>query len=648
MTDTAAQFGASQIGAGRKVEIEQDLRTGKIDLYNYLSHKVSHAALGAATRAANAKLSGGNRKEVKKAAKGGAIGAASAEMLAEAMMPSALKRIENRLAKDGLTPGTQAYTKGHQTLLAEELKNLKACGEIAAVITAQAIGGDIEAAQLAARNALTYNSAHVLTGLSIISDTATADFFEQYKQAEEDEATCVQAEAELEKALQDWKELKAEHKRLQQGRYQGESGNPAIVTEDVSSLLFDVASRDKRVATSQELQGMADKVRGLIHQYETSFSSRNQLIERYQLIEVKELNRASVVERAKETLTRYTHPILGGMSESSNESLQTMAMMGASTLATSRVLAPQASLSGTMAVRAAAIGSGEATLGSAMGRGMARAPKNPIFGGGAVVAGSVGYGVHRVYEYYKETQRASADRAAAYREDLRQGYSDIQASRSQNWMSQNAHAYPTGDVPIPGIYNPRTDKGKEKLTEHDSRVVEAYTQVQVETSVSLERSASGPQSDIFIKQASNSGGAKPTSRVNNTSSSSSLPPPDWEPDDHEGDKWKKNDKDRWHNDKAKDKDWIPNKPNFENKELQKVANELYRPGNKYPGGSAEALRKEIISGQYPKHLVKCQDRIRHLTRILSNPNSNISRVDRTAAEAVIKDLREAIKMAGGQ
>ncbi|AIK96203.1 hypothetical protein [Candidatus Odyssella acanthamoebae] len=235
-----------------------------------------------------------------------------------------------------------------------------------------------------------------------------------------------------------------------------------------------MASRDKRVATTQGLQAMGDKVRGLINQYESSFSNRTELIERYPLINMKELSRASIVDQAKETLAKYTQPVLVGMSESSNESLQTMAMMGASTLATSRVLASQASLSGTMAVRAAAIGGGEATLGSAMGRGMARAPKNPIFGGGAVVAGSVGYGVHRVYEYYKETQRASADQATAYREDLRQGYSDIQASRSQNWMSQNAHAYPTGDVPIPGLYNPRTDKGKEKLTDHDISTFDAH------------------------------------------------------------------------------------------------------------------------------------------------------------------------------
>jgi filamentous hemagglutinin len=161
LTDTAAQFDASQIGAGRKGEIEHDLKAGTTDLYNYLSHKISHAALGAATRAAHAKLSGGNRKEVRKAAKGGAIGAASAEMLAEAMMPSAVQRIQTQLETEGLSPSSAAYGDRRQELLSAELKNLTACGEIAAVITAQAIGGDIEAAQLAARNALTYNSSLV-------------------------------------------------------------------------------------------------------------------------------------------------------------------------------------------------------------------------------------------------------------------------------------------------------------------------------------------------------------------------------------------------------------------------------------------------------------------------------------------------------
>ncbi|MBW8309450.1 MAG: hypothetical protein K0M45_07445 [Candidatus Paracaedibacteraceae bacterium] len=636
VTDTAAQFGAEQIGVGRKGEILQDLKVGEIDLYNYLSHKISHAALGAATRAVNAKLSGGDRKAVRKAAKGGAAGAASAEMVAEWMMPAALERIESQLKEQGLSHGSQAYTSQRQTLLNEELKLLRHCGEIAAVVSAQAIGGDIEAAQLAARNALTYNSAHVLTGLSIISDTATADFFDQYKQAEEDEATCVEAEAELEKALQDWKELKAEHKRLQQGRYQGESGSPATVTDDVSSLLFDVASRDKRVATSQALQGMADKVRGLIHQYENSFSHRKDLIERYQLLEAKEFNRAGVLERAKETLVRYTHPVLAEMGESSNTSLKAMAVMGAGTMVASQQTLP-ANMARTVASRTAAVGVGETTLGGLGSRGISRAPKDPRLLIGGVAAGGVGYGAHRIFEAYKDYQRTAADQAAAYRQDLRQGYEDLMASSGQSWMSQNAHAYATEDVPIPGLYNPRTDKGKEKLTGSEF----------IGNTTAVERSISTPNSDIFIKQASNSGEAKPTPQVNNTSSSSSLPP-DWEPDDHEGDKWKKNDKDRWHNDKAKDKDWVPNRPNFENKELQKIADELYRPKDKYPGGSAEMLKREVINNERLKHITKCQDRLQGFKNILSAPNSNISRVDRAAAEAVMKNLREAIKMAGGK
>ncbi|MBW8309454.1 MAG: hypothetical protein K0M45_07465 [Candidatus Paracaedibacteraceae bacterium] len=165
LTDTAAQFGATQLGAGRKEEIEQDLKFDSTDMFNYLSHKISHAALGAATRAANAKLSGGNSKEVKKAAKGGAVGAASAEMVAEFLMKPALERIKTTLQEEGLTYGTAAYTKGYNKLFQQELEAIKSYGEMAAVITAQACGGDLEAAQLAARNALTYNFSQMMVGI---------------------------------------------------------------------------------------------------------------------------------------------------------------------------------------------------------------------------------------------------------------------------------------------------------------------------------------------------------------------------------------------------------------------------------------------------------------------------------------------------
>ncbi|MBW8310324.1 MAG: hypothetical protein K0M45_11950 [Candidatus Paracaedibacteraceae bacterium] len=181
VTDTAAQFGAEQIGVGRKGEILQDLKVGEIDLYNYLSHKISHAALGAATRAVNAKLSGGDRKAVRKAAKGGAAGAASAEMVAEWMMPAALERIDSQLQDQGFSQGTQAYQVQHQALLKEELKLLRHCGEIAAVVSAQAIGGDIEAAQLAARNALTYNFSQMMVGIKPTQINMTPEEWEAVK-----------------------------------------------------------------------------------------------------------------------------------------------------------------------------------------------------------------------------------------------------------------------------------------------------------------------------------------------------------------------------------------------------------------------------------------------------------------------------------
>ena len=165
LTDTAAQFGATQLGAGRKEEIEQDLKLDSTDMFNYLSHKISHAALGAATRAAHAKLSGGDSKAIKKAAKGGAVGAASAEMVAEFLMKPALERIQNQLQEEGLTYRTAAYTKAYNQLLNKELDAIKSYGEMAAVITAQACGGDLESAQLAARNALTHNFSQLMMGL---------------------------------------------------------------------------------------------------------------------------------------------------------------------------------------------------------------------------------------------------------------------------------------------------------------------------------------------------------------------------------------------------------------------------------------------------------------------------------------------------
>jgi hypothetical protein len=66
-----------------------------------------------------------------------------------------------------------------------------------------------------------------------------------------------------------------------------------------------------------------------------------------------------------------------------------------------------------------------------------------------------------------------------------------------------------------------------------------------------------------------------------------------------------------------------------------------------PGGPAEMLRIEVAEGRSLTHLEKCSTRITNLQRILQDSNQNISRLDREAAERVIRDLREAIKLTKG-
>jgi hypothetical protein len=450
LTDTAAQFGASQIGAGRKVEIEHDLKAGTTDLYNYLSHKISHAALGAATRAAHTKLSGGNRKEVRKAAKGGAIGAASAEMLAEAMMPSAVQRIQTQLETEGLSPSSASYGDRRQELLSAELKNLKACGEIAAVITAQAIGGDLEAAQLAARNALTYNSSQVLRGVALLTGIADApDFHEEHKQAEE-------AEKELEEDLRTLEEVQEEQKLLQRGRYRPTQGGDASVTEDVSALLFDVSTRNKRIANEQTIQATNRNMRDLVIQHGEAIRTKNYLAATCSLSGIENSTQLDMVGRAQQALAPSSPPPSILVGETSSSSLMNMTMVGAGTTIASNGLASQAPLSRAMALRMAAITGGEATLGGAAVRGLTFVPKDPRFWVGAVVAAGVGYGGHLGYEYYKETQLTLADRAKAYREDLKQGYNDLLASRGQDWMAQNTPTYTS----LANLYTPTTEKGR--------------------------------------------------------------------------------------------------------------------------------------------------------------------------------------------
>ena len=57
------------------------------------------------------------------------------------------------------------------------------------------------------------------------------------------------------------------------------------------------------------------------------------------------------------------------------------------------------------------------------------------------------------------------------------------------------------------------------------------------------------------------------------------------------------------------------------------------------------LRKEVAEGKAPEHLIKCQQRLSELRNILSDAKESISRLDRNAAEALMRDLRDAIRSA---
>jgi hypothetical protein len=121
-----------------------------------------------------------------------------------------------------------------------------------------------------------------------------------------------------------------------------------------------------------------------------------------------------------------------------------------------------------------------------------------------------------------------------------------------------------------------------------------------------------------------------------------APDPD---DDFDPDDWEKNKEERFHHPEAKDIKGIHNKPNAHNPQLRKALDELYKPTDKYPGGTAGKLREEIIKGLPKRHLIKAEERIVELKRIINN--EPLSRTDRKIAERVIHDLRSAIKQAGG-
>jgi RHS repeat-associated protein len=87
-------------------------------------------------------------------------------------------------------------------------------------------------------------------------------------------------------------------------------------------------------------------------------------------------------------------------------------------------------------------------------------------------------------------------------------------------------------------------------------------------------------------------------------------------------------------------------PRAENARLQGVINQLFRPTDKVPGGTAGAIREEIRTGKPVGgtfHRTKGEERARQLEKIIQE--EKLSSADRATAQEMLKDLGDAL---GGQ
>ncbi|MBW8308621.1 MAG: hypothetical protein K0M45_03100 [Candidatus Paracaedibacteraceae bacterium] len=149
--DVASGTLANEIGDWRKLNIDAGLFS------DCVTHKLLHGVLGATSRGLATKLLGGNSAEVTDAGLGGAIGAMTAEMVAEGLRERGQEAFNQRFIteSEGKTP--QEILTLARRIEAEELNKIRAYGELVATITAQAFDADVSAACSAARNALDNN-----------------------------------------------------------------------------------------------------------------------------------------------------------------------------------------------------------------------------------------------------------------------------------------------------------------------------------------------------------------------------------------------------------------------------------------------------------------------------------------------------------
>ena len=82
--------------------------------------------------------------------------------------------------------------------------------------------------------------------------------------------------------------------------------------------------------------------------------------------------------------------------------------------------------------------------------------------------------------------------------------------------------------------------------------------------------------------------------------------------------------------------------------LKDVMNNLWRPQDKRPGGTIAELLREKASGGPLIHLEKAKGRLAQLIKRVNDLDNPLSSLDRAAAERVINDLKDAIRIAEGR
>jgi hypothetical protein len=112
--------------------------------------------------------------------------------------------------------------------------------------------------------------------------------------------------------------------------------------------------------------------------------------------------------------------------------------------------------------------------------------------------------------------------------------------------------------------------------------------------------------------------------------------------------WSKNTDGRWHHPNIDQFEGIANKPNSLDPKLDNIYNQLWRPNDTIPGGSAHALRYEVKNGLKLEHLQKVENRLSEILKRIDHADRGIlplSRTERLTADRVANDLKDAISKA---